>query len=187
MIPKKTAWVQWLISLLPALVLIAGLTARFWQTTERRPKLGDDYWDVISQACERVGIPEAASYSAGAGIHKAVMVDSDGDDIWYTLLPLQWQPDSIANTELVVCIGDTICEDRGYCSYTNGASFKKNRCHRWIKLVVAQTGEVISDQRFYGDEPKCPGSVSGDRTTPESGGDIDRGELLDWLRSFVEP
>ncbi len=186
-IPKKPAGIQWLISMLPALVVITGVTILFSRTTERRPKLGDDYWGVISQVCEGVGIPEAASYTGSAGIHKAVMVDSDGDSIWYTSFSLNWQPDSVANTELVVCIGDTECEQKGYCTYTNGVSLKKNRCHRWIRLISAQTGEVVSSREFYGDEPKCPGSVGARRTSPVSGGDIDHGEFMDWLAPFVEP
>jgi hypothetical protein len=186
-IPKKPARVQWLSSISAAFVVITGLSVVFSLTTERRPKLSDDYWDVISQACEGIGVPEAASYTGGAGIHKVVMVDSDGDSIWYTLPPLDWQPDSVANTELVVCVGATKCERVGWCRYVNGPLLEKNRCHRWIRLVSARTGELVSAQGFYGDKPSCPGSVSASRTSSVSGGDVDRGDVMDWLTPFVEP
>lgn len=184
--PKKSAKTQWLTSLVVATIIISGITTYFLKTTERRPVLEDEYWDTISNACDGTGVLEAAHYTNVEGIHKAVMVDSDGDSIWYTAYPMAWQPDSIATTELVICIGETDSQSRGSCTYTNGASFKKYKVYRWVYVVAAKTGEEIAKKKFSGDDPKCPGSASVGRSTPESGGDIDLGDLQDWLVQFVE-
>jgi len=90
---------------------------------------------IMAQACQGQGVPEADYYNAGTGPHPLVVVPEGGDAAWADslILPDHWPARSTGNTKLVAC----------YTTTGDGPSAQVQ-----VRLVRAQTGETIALQNF---------------------------------------
>lgn len=96
---------------------------------------------IMAQACQGQGVPEATYYNAGTGPHPLVIVPEGGDSTWADSLPLptHWLALSVGHTKLVAC-------------YTVTDSGDGSPAQVQVRLVRAQTGETIATRAFAGQD-----------------------------------
>lgn len=128
------------------------------------------------------GIPAAASYNPTNEFHPIRLLKLDSSrHPWNYILPIDWIPASIADTQLVACVGDDYEELIQTCSYNPSGTFRRYRHFVDITLRVARTGEIIDTVKVGGSLPEtCPQVIFG---SGESHGDPVTG--LDALDEFV--
>jgi ABC-type multidrug transport system fused ATPase/permease subunit len=150
------------------------------KSVRRLPEFDEKYWSVMQDACNGIGFEEAATYNPSASIHKVAST------IQYLLLmPYEWVPDSLTNTELVLCVGDKKAILIGSCEYSPSGTFSRYQNQRNVSLVVVHTGEVIAQKIFYGSNPaSCPYQIS--QSGSNTGSDVTEKDILDWMRPLIE-
>jgi WD40 repeat protein len=106
---------------------------------------------------------------------------------WNELLPFDWSPSSISETELVVLIGPEREINLGGQSYSIGPSITAYRYETDIELREARTGQTLAAYTFQGSDPRpFPEKAPYDMTRLE-GSHFVYTALEGWLCPSVTP
>lgn len=169
-----------------AIVAVSGLFVYFWTSAERKPQLKADYWDAVAPACGGLGVAGAAPYDPSPHPRPIVAL-SNGKELWYNAMPLEWVPADVTTTELVACVGESERYTIEVCPYY-GSSVTRYGYRRQIELVSALTAEVIASEIFEGNPPReCRGSESANLTELKGKEVTYFSQVSDWLAAYVEP
>lgn len=142
--------------------------------------------DAVSQACNGIGVEDAADYNEAPGIHPIILLNHLGDRHTCTAgLPSDWWPESVDTTELVACVGNEEVEVIQTCYYTGGAPIQRHRYYVMINLVAAQTGETIETHKVRGDPPRHCGQTEPVSLTDLYGSHVTFDAVQNWLSDFV--
>jgi len=138
-----------------ALILVLVVAAGIFVNQNRQ--FEEEFTPMIG-VCQRSRVREAADYSRKAKTHPAVGVvsGSDGLELDNYYIPRSVRAESIAETELVLCLGkpqDVFIESCPYYDPDHPGVKKKVERYYYkqeARLIVAKTGQVISKQTFTG-------------------------------------
>jgi hypothetical protein len=170
------------------IILSVGLVAGFLMTSyivldksvQRLPTFDEQYWSAMQSACDGSGINRAAAYQPGTGIHKVVSITRS-----LYILPFEWLPTSLSDTQLVLCLGDEERNTIQTCQYTGNQVFARYQITRQASLVAVRSGEVIAETTFMGGTPgNCPNQISGSGS--DTGSDVKEEDIVDWMRPYIE-
>lgn len=185
-----------------AIALIAGINSKLWAAAD--PPSAEEQaaagrravQTALKAACGGTGIEGAADYDPDApGPHPVVILDEKGrPHEWSDLIPAEWYPASVAGAELVVCVGDEDETKVDECQYVDEFWGTRERVPRLqlarsFSVVVAQTGETLSDETLSGAmPPSCPARMEGQAGTFKVRGEGPAySDLEVWLKPFVLP
>ena len=146
-------------------------------------------------ASDSAGVPEAAPYTQTSGIHPIL---SAQDNVGWKPsanyeLPSQWEPQELAEAELVACIeqtGDTV--ERCPYTLTSGENATVSRIQKTavVTLREAKTGKVVATSpAMKGSLPaECKESeqFSAGKTSKSVEGGRPVNEVNAWLKQYVE-
>jgi hypothetical protein len=140
----------------------------------------EKYWTAMHLACSGKGTVEAKAYEPDKSIHKVVPINRNLDSV-----PKEWQPDSLSNTELVLCFGDDEEILIDYCRYYPSGIIDRIQNKKNAYLVAARTGEVIAQNTFSGTFPEpCPYVTRGSGKIVGSAVKVE--DMLVWMSPYVE-
>jgi hypothetical protein len=150
----------------------------------------------LTEVCQGKRVEAVATYSQTPGKHPAVGVEkgADGWQLDMNFIPREAQAQSLAETQLVLCMGkveDVFIESCPYTDLDNPYGPVTNRVERYYykqeaKLVVARTGRVINVETFTGKSARHCRDI--ERFQPDEkvvrlkGTDISSDEVRSWLR-----
>lgn len=150
----------------------------------------------LAEVCQGYRFETAATYSRTPGKHPAVGVNQ-GDDGWQIdmrFIPREAQAQSLAETQLVLCMGeveDVFIESCSYTDLDNPYGPVRNRVERYYykqeaRLVVAKTGRVINVETFTGKSARHCKDIEqfqpDEKVVRLKGTDISADEVQSWLR-----
>jgi hypothetical protein len=144
--------------------------------------------DAAYTVCQGQSIPEAAVYGAADGKQKVVVLYDKGDSYtWESLMPGDTWPESLEDLTMVACLGEETSKDIQTCAYVGGPSITRYQYQRPIRLINAKTGEVIASGIVKAKKPgACPQSADRDKTTIR-GPRVDKGNINQWLKEYINP
>jgi hypothetical protein len=178
--------IKTLVSVLLTILLVTVIYGFAYHFTKRRPAYNEAFWITMQKVCGGEGNEGAAIYNNSSGIHKVVPSEQFGDLWLYTMMPYDWLPATLEETELVICVSPektVLIQD---CQYIPMGDYARYQNERDISLRAARTGEVIAQIKIYGSNPpECPATLS-IQHGHGAGGDVNSGEVIRWLRSFIE-
>jgi len=169
-----------------ALVAVSVTGLVLGQRVKAKPKLSGEYWAAVAQVCQGKAIADAAPLSSASRPHRIVAV-AEGKEVWYDRMPAEWLPESIGTTELVVCLGEKEERILEVCRYIQWSDITRYGYGRTIRLMAAQTGDLIATSTFSGSPPReCRGQELPSVKTLR-GDDVQFYQVETWLSPFVEP
>jgi uncharacterized protein YjbI with pentapeptide repeats len=145
----------------------------------------EDIQNAMARVCNGQGVPEAASYVPGPGIHPFVLLRSSGQPFGGSV-PDDWQPHAIQTTELVACIGAQE-ENLIQTCYYNGPNIERFRKHLNVELRSAQTGAIIASQNIYGSLPRLCRAQEPYDLTRLAGGSVETWVIIEWIVNYPRP
>jgi len=132
-----------------------------------------------------VGVPQAAAYTKGRGVHPIVLISgSGGVHFLTTSVPKEWQAKSVAETQLVVVVGEDSMALVEMCRYT-GPSVARGRHSVAVEFREAKTGKLISKTSFLGSMPPKCRQTENYYVTTLYGGDVDYNQLFSWIQKYA--
>ena len=141
-------------SLVGSIIAILFVAFHLWVVVETpRTGVNPSIAQALAPVCSGQGVQEAAEYTGGSGPHTTVVLDSSGR-LYESVRGFGsgWNPGSVADTELVLCVREETTES----PLCPDGSRLDNVAGRYADLFEARTGRLI--QRF--DELttsfKCP-------------------------------
>ena len=177
---------QVMLAISISFLIVSTFFVRFYSTANRKPKLNAEYWERVAQACQGNKITDAAFYNDKSHLHHIVAV-AEGKEIWYSRMPLEWLPESISTTELIVCVGEKELYTIEICRYVGGSDIARYGYKREIKLIAAQTNEVIALETFSGEPPRKCKLHELPTVTKLYGDDVGFYHVENWLSAYVDP
>lgn len=108
--------------------------------------------------CAGVGVGSAAPFDGGPGVHPVVVYPAELQNAaretanWNDFLG-EWRPVSPGQAQLVLCVGEQFRDSIERCRY-QGPDIYRIQYERPVRLVVAQTGEVLGETRLRGALPR---------------------------------
>ena len=148
--------------------------------------LEDHIIDAFAPVCDGYGVDQAAAYSDGAGYHPVVLLDSSGDKhSWTTGILAEWCPASVADNELVICVGEERKEVVEVCVYVDGSDITRYEYSLDVELREAKTGETVASHTLYSRPRSCRDEER--RSTTKLGSPVSLQKLEDWLEPYVLP
>jgi hypothetical protein len=152
----------------------------------------------LAEVCYGGTVENAAPYSEEPGIHPAMGVGSyssgaDPSPRPY-VVPKKALPETLQETELVVCLGDEeeVLLDR--CAYTDDEGNKIGILdlygfERKVTLIEAKTGETVAQEIIEGKAPQeCLDTEAfpKDKDTMErKGSHVSDDDIEEWVRPYV--
>lgn len=134
---------------------------------------------------EGKGTLDAAPFSDEHLPHPLLVLDQSGNVNWYTdRMPNNWHPTGVDSTQLVACISQKK-ETLETCNYRGGGVQFRYQYQATVRLLKAQTGELISNTTLYGSRPDCDSTITLG-TGNKEGTTVDEKQLIDWLKPYVE-
>ncbi|MEW6092993.1 MAG: WD40 repeat domain-containing protein [Chloroflexota bacterium] len=159
-------------------VLIKTHTAAYTPTPTPIPS------EILQVVCQGTAVPEAAEYVYDHAPHPVV---SAGD--YPISLPEEWQPQIIANAELVLCAQE---EEKliETCDYQGGATYKRYAYYLTVRLLDAQTAEEVASFTLEGQPPdSCPFVIvtTGNESTDKGayGEHVPASQVLPYVEPYV--
>jgi hypothetical protein len=105
---------------------------------------GTELIRALGPACIRRPVVGPAAFDS-TGANHAVVLDSVGrQSNWTELAPLAWKPATLADAQLVACIGE---EERALietCQYTGGSPVRRYQADRKVRLMEAVSGDPVA-------------------------------------------
>jgi hypothetical protein len=162
-------------------------------------KLNKEFAEIVN-VCRGQSVSSAAAYTPKGGRNLLVAVEPDtaGDLSVYTYaIPDEMLATKANEVTLVLCLGrerEVLIESCPYHKVKdqNGETdhvIERYMYERDLKLVVAQTGEVLADEKLQGSAPnECLEKESfkeGDAVVKRKGTSISNGDLREWVRQFL--
>ncbi len=113
--------------------------------------------DPLLAVCTRGHVNEAAAYSQSKGAHPTIAVSKNNDE-WsldMSYIPRQARASSLAETELVLCVGEEEQVFVERCPYIIERTRERVWVDRYyyrqqVSLVVAKTGQALSRKTLTG-------------------------------------
>jgi hypothetical protein len=139
----------------------------------------------LGVACTGKGVATTANYDSETGHHTVMLFNSSGKfHEWSNNLPGEWLPSDTASTELVACIDNAVKVAYGIlCQYSGGPPIVRAQYQQEIRLVIAQTGQVLASETLAGSPPpQCPQTAPVNKTTLE-GDAIKVEQVIDWIQN----
>lgn len=177
--------VQAVVGCVLGILCVGGLFTWFYTSLERKPVLRAAYWEAIAPACDGQGIYGAEPYGQPSSVRHIVALRG-GKQEWYSEMPAEWLPDSVATTQLVACVSERERYTIEVCRYT-GSDVTRYGYRREVTLVSAETGEEIASETFTGKPPRACQGTERVSLTKLTGKDVTFGAVSDWLSRYVEP
>jgi hypothetical protein len=152
----------------------------------------------LVEVCYGGSVESAAPYSNEAGIHPAMGVSAytSGGDMSPNpyAIPKKALAKTLAETELVVCMGDEerVLIDR--CTYTDDAGNKIGILdlygfEREVTLIEAKTGQTVAQETIQGTPPQeCLDTEAfpkGDDKMERQGSKVSNDDVEEWVRPYV--
>jgi hypothetical protein len=140
---------------------------------------------ALADVCSWQGVEGAAAYE-GADPHPVVLVASDGmNHAWSDQLPDAWEPESLADVELVACVHPEREVAIEVCQY-NGPDITRYRNEVEIRLMAARTGAQVAATVVRGTDPReCQQMEDYDLVRLE-GSHVSYDDVEAWLRLHAE-
>jgi hypothetical protein len=139
---------------------------------------------IFSQVCEGLGITEAGTYRGNE--HPVVLLDSTGNGHeWSDQIPVEWLPSAVAETQLVVCVGEEREIKIETCEYMIGPDIIRYRYSLDIKLREAKTGKIINATTLDGSLPRACEFSEPYSLTRLEGSHVSFDQVQEWLRRYV--
>ncbi|GAB4410212.1 MAG: hypothetical protein Fur0044_03880 [Anaerolineae bacterium] len=144
----------------------------------------------LAGVCQGKWVGQASAYSSAAGLHPAVAV-RDGSEGWQLdsyLIPGGVLPQSLGETQLVLCLGKSQAIYIQRCPYGEDTTvtnvIDRYYLQREARLIEAKTGRLIAVQTFKGSSPdycnKKEWFGKDDKTVSVTGPDIPDSEIQSW-------
>jgi hypothetical protein len=143
---------------------------------------------ALTGVCRGQGVPAAAEYTPGPGVHTIVLLDASGEPMdWTGALPRSWRPESIQATQLVLCVGAERKEVIQTCQYRGGPDLDRNQYVRDVVLYQARTGVPIRKSIVSGKSPRSCQEYEIVKMTTLTGLPVSVEAVVEWLQSEVQP
>ncbi len=140
--------------------------------------------EILQVVCQGTAVPEAAEYIYNHAPHPVV----SGGDYPFSL-PEAWQPRTITNAELVLCLQE---EERliESCDYQGGATYKRYAYYLTVRLLEAKSAEQVASFTLEGLPPdSCPYVIvtTGNESTEKVayGDHVPASQLLPYLEPYI--
>ena len=181
------------------LLICVGLVAFFSFFAGERDKLDQEFADIMN-VCRGQSVPSAATYNPDGRQNLLIAIEPNvsGDLTIYTYaIPDDMLATTANDVALVLCLDDereVMIESCPYHNVNGKDEETENVIERYIyernvKLIVAQTGEVLVEETLQGDEPdKCLEQESfreNQKVIKRKGNSISNGDLREWVRQFL--
>lgn len=140
----------------------------------------------LAGVCGGVGIPEAAEYVGGPGIHPTVLLNDAGQQHSWSGRMGGWGPTNLADTQLVLCVTEQREVQIEECYY-NGPNIFRYRYYMDVRLHVARTGQVLASTQIWGTEPRHCRPTEPWSLVRLPGGAVPFSDLQAWMQPFVAP
>jgi hypothetical protein len=181
------------------LLVCVGLFVLGSIVTRQQAELDKNFAEIID-VCRGQSAPSAAAYTPGGGrnLLMAIEPNTSGDLTTNTYaIPEDMLAAKAGEVTLVLCLGrerEVLIESCPYHKVKDTDGKTDNVIERYayerdLKLVVAQTGEVLAEEALRGPEPdKCLETQSfkeGETLIKRKGTSISNGDLREWVRQFI--
>jgi len=131
------------------------------------------------------GVPTAAAYGTQVPRPTVVLGPGGVRDAWSNALPGPWWPNSVAEAELVVCVGPQNEAVVQSCRYNIGPNIVRHRFNRAIVLREARTARIVAKVTLYGSMPdRCPQTAPYSQTR-EDGSGVAYDQAQAWFAPYV--
>jgi hypothetical protein len=143
---------------------------------------------AIPQICVTgAGVPMAAAFVPGPGIHPTQLFDFQGAVHSLTSSVPTWKPPTALATQLVGCIGQQQTNEVEYCQYTGGHSITRYQYSQDVRMVAAQTGEVVGNATLWGSSPRDCYDTEYFSSSSKSlyGNMIPSDQIIGWMTQWV--
>ncbi|MCS7226908.1 MAG: pentapeptide repeat-containing protein [Gloeomargarita sp. SKYB31] len=161
----------------------------YWVTAQEEIRLEkrETILSTLSAACR--GLPVANAHRmSSAGPYTIVFLGGQGAVIeGWSDIPAErkWEPMAVRFADLVACI-DEEWSPVQRCAYIGGPPITRYQHQIQVRVVVATTGRVLSQNTFYGSEPRdCPLSAPVSQTEIR-GSEVRRASIIDWLSEVIQ-
>lgn len=166
---------------------------------KEQAKLDKEFAEIMN-VCRGQSVSSAAAYTPGGERNLLIAVEPDtaGDLAVYTYaIPEEMLAAKATDVTLVLCMSrerEVLIES---CPYHNVKDQNGETDHvieryvyeRDLKLVVAQTGKVLTEETLQGAKPdECLEKESfkeGNEVVKRKGTSISNGDLREWIRQFL--
>ncbi len=141
----------------------------------------------VSQVCNGTAVENAAGYTEESGLHPIVLLSTLGGlHEWSYGLPVEWEPNSVSEVELVACVENEEAIIIETCQYSGGPPVDRFIYEVVIYLMDAKTGETIGIQAISGDSPRECKFTERQDLTKVYGSHVELNTVTDWISLFVE-
>ncbi len=188
------------LGILTVLLLVCvGLFVLGSFVAKEQAELDKDFAEIMN-VCRGQSVPSAAAYTQGGGRNLLIAVEPNtSGDLTINTYAI---PEDILATKanevtLVLCLGrerEVLIESCPYHNVKDEDEKTDNVIERYayerdLKLIVAQTGEVLAEEVLRGAEPnECLETESfkeGETLIKRKGTSISNGNLREWVRQFI--
>ena len=147
-----------------------------------KPKPDQDIIEAMAIVCEGKGVSGAATYSPGSRSYTIVLLDaSGGRHPWVEMMPYEWWPKTIAETQLVACLGEEQAQYVDTCEYSGGQIVERYQYSMPIRLVAASTGETVVMNAVRGEPPRACQLLELADTKEIHGAHVTHQDVEQWL------
>lgn len=153
--------------------------------SQNRCPTGAEIYSALSKVCNGVGSVQAGNYNPAPGyINHVVLLDMSIKELKNpSITSLIWAPDSLAHTELVLCIGKPQTALVETCQYSDGSDVNRYKNVLTATLASAATGNVVAAQTFVWQPDACA------QTEPKSVtklvGEVKISDVTDWADTWL--
>lgn len=147
----------------------------------------DQVLRTLSIVCNQGIVESAHRYDPESTFHTLVILDSVGNpnNFTNTAFNNKWEPTAIRFADLVACVSDEEKEIIETCQYEEGEEISRIARIREVRVIVAQTGEILYQDKLYYQLPReCPIYISENEPDLRGWGPGDK-QILEKLESFV--
>lgn len=151
---------------------------------------------ALRAACSGQAVAGAGSYPPASGQPKLISFDrfTEGGELSVSshassLEQAKWKAGSLAETSLVLCLGDSEQKLIEECEYEDDKFLNRYRFEQQFELREASSGDLVDEETLQGEEPEiCDPKVAfGTQKVIEREGDkVTTEQLTEWVRPFIE-
>jgi len=135
---------------------------------------------AVSVVCQGENVPAAGVYQSGNDPHIVLMRGVSANEKFNS----EWKPGSLGDVELVICLGSPTYTLIETCLYSTGGRIKRYRENQPVRLMIAQTGEVLASSVLTANPGACP-SLKVNILNPKLRGSVTNGLIEKWVLRFL--
>ena len=140
----------------------------------------------LAGVCAGVGIPQAAEYIPGPGVHPTVLLNQAGARHSWSGNMGAWGPANPADTQLVLCVSEQRENQIEECLY-NGPSIFRYVYTVDVQLHSARTGQTVGATTLVGSFPRECRQTEPWSLVRLAGTAVSFSQLQQWMRPYVAP